>query len=385
MKCKAPWTHLRLETDGRIKPCSSFFGEIIDRPLTTIQKDFDGIEFQGFRELQSKGKFIEECKECQIDSELGNPSHRDYWNTKYATVTEPKIRELELCLSNKCNFRCISCNSYFSDRWYDFEIELKTEGVNMDFLHGLAPSKQLNSFFDLEDLDVSELKLLRMIGGEPFLEHRFLHVFEYFKSHGVIGQMELFVNTNNSIWPTKSWFDYINLFDKLTVVLSIDGVGKMGEFIRYGMKFDRFENNLKKWLSYCSENPNRKIAYNILAHNFSILGVFDVIDWIKTIDITVAENVNSGIKDDGISVDLILGPQHMTLQKLPEDTKNIIREKIQDIDSVFATRILDFLDLGVYDNNMMIEYCKFYESLQKRFTVPEKCNIIYQSVKQSLL
>ena len=75
----------------------------------------------------------------------------------------------------------------------------------------------------------------------------------------------------------------------------------------------------------------------------------------------------------------------MTLQKLPEDTKNIIREKIQDIDSVFATRILDFLDLGVYDNNMMIEYCKFYESLQKRFTVPEKCNIIYQSVKQSLL
>ena len=33
-------------------------------------------------------------------------------------------------------------------------------------------------------------------------------------------------------------------------MFSIDGVGEVGEFVRYGFKQKRFETNLRKWLDF---------------------------------------------------------------------------------------------------------------------------------------
>ena len=159
MRCSAPWVTIRQDENGMVVPCSTYFDRFknvkIGETHKNLQEFFDGNEYYNFRMRMVTNEDIPGCIECKVDAKNGNPSHRDYWNEKYPHVVTPSIRELELCLSNKCNFQCIMCNSHFSQNLYDDDIALNNIGV--DKVGQIAPQKHLTSPYDLFNVNLENL------------------------------------------------------------------------------------------------------------------------------------------------------------------------------------------------------------------------------------
>ena len=366
MKCLAPWVTIRQDEDGSVMPCSSYFTRLKDVKIGSthrnIQEFFNGSDYNDFRMRMCNDEDIKGCIECKVDAENGNPSHRDYWNTKYANITEPAIRELELCLSNKCNFQCIACNSHFSNKWYKDDKVLNELGV--DKTGQLSPRRHLTSPDDMVGVNLDSLVLLRILGGEPLIEPRFLNVFEVLKERNIIQNVELFINTNNYIFPNKEWQEYLRLFKKITIVLSIDSIGKLGEWNRHGFDMKKFTINEGRWINFPTN-----VAYNSVVHNFSVLGLNDLIHWVDL-------PIHFGMEGKDHALDLTLGPSYLCIQNLPEHTKELIADKLDQR----LYKVKEFMFAEEHNPKYVKQYKKFYEYFEKKWGMPKENKLIYESV-----
>lgn len=344
MKCKAPFVHIRQDQDGMIAPCSSSFdmfeNAIVGKTVSNLQDFFDGKEYTEFRNKMNRGEYIKGCIECKKDFELDIPSHRDYFNSKYSDVVEPKIRELELCISNLCNFKCVMCNGTFSSSWYSREFELEKLGIDRKYI--IPKQKYLRSSHDITSLDLSELNSLRLLGGEPFADINFLQVFQHLDKINIIDKIELNLNTNNSIFPSLKWMKYLLKFKKINLVLSIDSIKELGEFCRQGMNFSVFDRNRKRWEDLAT-NHNIEISYNTVAHVWSVFGLNELSDYLEL-------PVTFGVEGFGHAIDMTLKPDYLTLLYLP----NPLKDKISNYLDVKFDKIIEFM----YSESFQIEYCK---------------------------
>ena len=65
----------------------------------------------------------------------------------------------------------MTCNTRFSSSWYDDDILL-----GRTFYTDIGRNYKSN--FDIEKVDLSELRELKILGGEPFLENKYLDIFK---------------------------------------------------------------------------------------------------------------------------------------------------------------------------------------------------------------
>ena len=141
--CMAPFTHIQLNPYGEINPCCIFDKRIYQKYDSLFQA-FNSPENKDLRSKMIKDEWIEGCKKCYRDDEIGKSSYRKNFNSKYDKkyIQNPKIKELEFSASNLCNFKCMDCNYKFSS--------------------AIDGKVSRNS---LPDLDLSELEDLKILGG----------------------------------------------------------------------------------------------------------------------------------------------------------------------------------------------------------------------------
>jgi len=364
MNCKAPFVHTRIDIDNRIFPCSSFIGDFDADTLIDgrIDKVFYGDKYQKFRQQMKNYEYIHGCQECKIDFELGLESHRDYFNKKYFDVNKPELYELELCLSNRCNFQCVMCNSIFSSSLYHRDQVLNDLGIERE--GQTSKKKFLTTSIDLKFLNLKKLNRLRILGGEPIIENNFLKIFSYLESIGKISEITLTLNTNNSVFPSNRWIKFLKKFKKIDLVFSLDSIGQLGEYCRRGLKFYDFKENRKKWEDTFQ---NLNISFNSVIHNISIFGITELIEYIDL-------PINYGMEGNGHSLDLILMPNFLTLRYLPDHVKNHI---IRNLDDRFKP-IFDFMSVSEYDEKSCMDLYIFLNYLND---FPMELNYLYNEMK----
>lgn len=366
MNCKAPFVHIRQDTDGIISPCSTFWQDRNKskwklRDGESLNDFFYSDKYDDFRKIMVEGKPIPGCMDCIVDDEQNTSSHKDYWNKKYENVNDVKIRELELCLSNKCNFACIMCNSHFSQRLYERDKKLYELGV--DNRGQISNSKFVTSPYKIDDIDLAELNTLRLLGGEPFIEKSFLNVFKTLKEKNVIQNITLTVNTNNSIFPDDKWLSYLEMFKEIKVVLSLDSVGAHGEFIRKGLNFEKFKRNKKQWAQISN------VSFNSVIYNLSILGLHKLIEYVDL-------PVHYGVEGDGHAIDLVLGPVYLSILYLPDETKQLIEKYLNGK----YDKIVKFMYSEKYNHDYMKQFLIMFSYLNRNNDAPPECLSIYESV-----
>ena len=82
-----------------------------------------------------------------------------------------------------------------------------------------------------------------------------------------IDRAHIIIVSNGSVPPTKDWTDKLDRAEKILLMFSIDGIGELGEYVRYGLKMKRFTRNLQKWIEYIAghRNPDSKFRYHFVA------------------------------------------------------------------------------------------------------------------------
>ncbi len=309
-----------------------------------INSTFHGSKWDSFRKKMLKLEPIKSCQSCYDDELKGLTSLRQDFNQYYLTehnINNPEIRDIEMAMSNKCNFKCVSCEVKFSSFWYDDEKILEKIIPRQGYDDDPQMSDSDYENFDiidsshlLKNINLENINTIRLLGGEPFIDNNLLNFVKKLN----LQDLTMIFTTNCSVFP-KKWMTTLDEVKTFIATFSIDGTYDIGEFVRYGFKQKVFERNLIKWLIFL-ENKKRKIFYHYMC---GIMNVFDF------------ENTNEYLKqfDGHVWIEMIEEPSYLNLKYLPDKTKKWILEQIEN-------DVIEFhLWSGDYDENHCVNFLKY--------------------------
>ena len=370
MLCKAPWNHIQINAEGTINPCCMFSPTIYHKEYRNLQEAFDGPENLDLRKRMLNGESIKGCEKCDLYESLNKYSYREHFDMKYdsSTLKNPKIRELEFALDNVCNFKCVTCSSRFSSKWYNDDLKLIELGIPR---HSEAISKRkkiLKNVNNLDDLDLSELNYLKLIGGEPFINDAYIDILKKLN----LENLELALITNNSVFPEK-WIDLIMKVKTLNLQISIDGVYEVGEFVRSGMNFKKFTENLIRWKKLSEIETKIDIKFNFVVHSLNILNLKSTIKYLEDMGFRIEVK---HIKEQKLEIDFLKEPYYINLSYLPISLKKIIENKLDFNLNGKRDMIVDFMYSNEHDKKIMKTFFKYCVFLEKKQIIPKDCEFI---------
>lgn len=185
------------------------------------------------------------------------------------TRVDPTI--VEVYFNNTCNLGCLYCGEHLSST---IEAENRKWGhFNQDGINLRSNIKQFKSlvpmFWKWFEDGFSKIKRLHVLGGEPFYQTEFdklLDMIELYPNP----ECELNIVTNLMISKDRlekyvgRFRDILRkrLLKRIDITCSIDCWGEEQEYVRYGIKLDRWEDNFQyllgqKWLTL---NINQTIS-----------------------------------------------------------------------------------------------------------------------------
>ena len=242
------------------------------------------------------------------------------------------LQMLDVRNDNICNLKCRSCGPQWSSRWASER--------------GITPIR-VHQPFDIDQLDLTNLKSIYYCGGEPFLSEQ--HV-DTLKSVTDPKNVRLVYNTNCT---TLKWHDqYIpDLWDKFNHVLvnvSIDAVGPPAEAIRSGTVWSEVESVLLELRKLATV---KRLAITVTPV-VSALNIWWFDSWLEYFDSWPLDRVwpiNNG--DESIGLGIIPHDRRPAIIDMLENSKFAIRFesaidilKTQDI----TRRWPDFLKQQTY-------------------------------------
>jgi len=251
--CNAFTNHLCITVSGFVQPCCRFQG---------FKKKFEykTLNYKNYLAVNTDG-WVTGCESCRFEEEKGKNSYRTTHNENFGK--SDKIEFLELSLSNKCNLTCRMCGPEASDKWVD----LIQENEELKKFVGKPNNFEQFSIGKLfSTIDLSNLTHIKYLGGEPFITPEFHFLCQYLERMNLIEDISLWINTNITVFPTKV-MEYLKQFKNVYLALSLDGVGNINEYIRYGKPWSIIENNIDNFVAIKSDKIYPYIHTTVQAYN----------------------------------------------------------------------------------------------------------------------
>ena len=259
MFCNFTSNHLSItQNDGRIRPCCEYIGDDswLDckaENVSTLESVLKSYRWFNLREEHVEGGYKHSgCINCEKQEKINILSHRQWGN--HFQESNNLLEDLEISLGNNCNMMCRICRPGQSSMW-DSAIE-KIPLLNKIDRYSMTKNGQEYVLPLLKKSNLSNLKRVTILGGEPLINPNFNLFIDLLESKCNLKNLELRIVTNGSIFPSSK----IKTFNKMKNVyidLSIDAIGKHAETIRYGQPWKLIYKNIKKWLN---NSFNVKIA-----------------------------------------------------------------------------------------------------------------------------
>jgi organic radical activating enzyme len=311
-----------------------------------------------------EGQWHASCQRCRVEEENQQRSGRIHSLTrieefeeethqegalaqKVFSLTHPDgsinpsdfpVEELDLRFGNKCNLSCRSCGPVDSSGWYSDYAKMGNE--SFDDTGGTVylrpkPDGRIEAINDhynwYEGIDVperfskdlSKLRRVYFVGGEPLLMKEHLRTLEWLVAQGLSKKISLEYNTNLTVLPDAVmtlWKE----FDFVGVGVSMDGFGKFHEYLRYPGKAEIMEKNLRK-LDQSEAHLRGWLACTISAQNISHLP--DFIIWKEQQQF---KKIRNDYARPPISVHLLHKPAQMNVRSLPAEAKKLVERRLLD-------------------------------------------------------
>lgn len=285
--CLAPWVHAYVHTSGARELCC-IAEESAEPRVMTREEFWNSPYMKEARQKMLRGEAPSECKHCvaQVKPlyEHFNWNYRDQLQSiKENTDPDGTFRgeplSFDYRLTNLCNFKCQMCGSDNSSAWQKEISETKGEAALPNWLHksneGKLKEFQNASVRDL--LRAIENKSLREIywtGGEPLLNEQHWQVMQKMVAQGMSASVHVRYNTNLSILQFKGthlFRDLLAHFPRFDLNASLDATGAIGEYLRYGLKWEQWKRNFDEALSYPGVRERMAIDHRVTAMGLSDL------------------------------------------------------------------------------------------------------------------
>ena len=330
--------------------------------------------------------------------EITNSDWREDYNPKY----------VEVAFSNACNFKCSYCGPAYSSTWMEeinkhggypttdkFNDNMWLERENKMPIPHRDYNPYVEAFWKWWPDLYRDLHTFRITGGEPLLSKDTWKVLDYvIEQENPNKELQLAINSNLGV-PDELIDRFIEKIQKIEdeervrefiVFTSVDTWGKQAEYIRTGLEFNRFWDNVNKILEKCPRvNLTIMSTYNALSvpnYEKLLYGLYDLKKQYGGSD----RYWNSAIFLDS---SYLRYPQHQTVQILPKKwDKEILKQaqvadflgvpkfdhkyigysdiEIQKIKRIYDWKVTNWMDKEKHVKNYQYNFYRFVTEHDKR-------------------
>jgi len=306
--CLAPWTHTYLSPQTERRMCCASrepaqnFEQYIDTASgtgeyipTTLEEHWNSEHMRSVRRRMMDGEILPECDVC--NNRLLNTSvYRDYFThlfqhkltEVYASTDETGATTMrpvswDYRFSNLCNFKCRTCGDMLSSSW---ETEQKTHNM----INWADPKnnwqkpqvrQQIAEFQDSQieaefanAVEQHSIEEVYWVGGEPLMYEQHWRYMQRIIELGDGPRVYARYNTNLSRINYRGINLYTDILDHVRdwqICASIDGTGKIGEYIRTGLSWSTFCENFEQGLAHARHRRQMRLDFTL-----TLPGMFEV-------------------------------------------------------------------------------------------------------------
>lgn len=215
-----------------------------------------------------------ECNKCRTEEKYNNRSQRiTSLNVIPQATPASQLTWLDIQGDITCNGGCLSCGPAWSSFWQAEQARFKgipVQSQNLD-------TKKVADYI-FSNLDVSNLRILQFLGGEPFLSSFDQHSIEWIPNPDLC---ILKYTTNASIWPGKQRLELWKKFKSVNINFSIDGTGDLFEYLRYPLKWNTVDSNVRRLVESADSNYTFSINHTMSPANLLRFDEFDA--WVNDV------------------------------------------------------------------------------------------------------
>lgn len=306
--CMAPWTHTYLSPQTERRLCCASrepaqnFQQYIDTAAgtgkyipITLEQHWNSDHMKSVRQRMMQGETLPECEVCN-DKLLNTSVYRSYfqhlfadkydeiWETTDDTgYTTMKPVSWDYRFSNLCNFKCRMCGDMLSSAW-----ESEQRQHNMINWHDpkntwMVPEvkSQITEFQDTQieaefaqAVEEHRVEEVYWVGGEPLMYEQHWRYMQRIIELGDGPRVYARYNTNLSRTKYKGVDLYTDILSHVRdwqVCASLDGTGKIGEYIRTGLDYNQWLENFKQGIAIQRHRRQMRIDFTL-----TLPGMFEV-------------------------------------------------------------------------------------------------------------
>jgi organic radical activating enzyme len=393
--CLAKWTQVTMHLhNGMTHSCHHPVAHKI--PLREIKNNPTALHNTNFkkkiRRKMISGEKPEECEYCWNVEKTSNsfsdrifkssepwsePYLEEIKNLKWNHNYNPKY--VEVSFSNVCNFKCAYCSPICSSKWTE---EINKYGgyilkdLNYNNLEYLEETDQLpynhteynpyvESFWNWWPELYRDLNTFRITGGEPLLCKDTWKILDFISETDEPNRnLNISINTNLGV-PKELIIDLVekakkiideNRVHEFIIFTSCEAYGEQSEYVRYGMNFDLFFENLE----YILENlPKVNIVMMATFNALSVFSYDKLID--KVFEIKKKYHSENRYWPPALQLDTsyLMWPNFLSVKILEDEQKELILKSAKKV-FYYATKEFSFKHYG-FSNTEVQKIKRIYD------------------------
>lgn len=340
--CPLPFRHLFVEPRG-IKPCCSYTNLYQHGIDSWINSD----ELKNLQHNILTGKIDPGCEYCINAEKKSSSGTRLEALSSYGQLSDhtTQIDYIDYRASNICNFRCRSCDPFYSNgiaQEARRHPELQTFYAIPD--NKIAPTTQADKKWILENL--SKIKKLMFTGGEPTKIPEVREIIELIRQEK-IKDINLLI-TSNASFDDDYWFSITEEMPNLHWTLSLDAVGDRAEIIRDGTRWSRVKDNIERMFDI-----SHSVNIGTVVTNLSLLGLGELFDFVNGLEKKYSHRANGRTQ----LIEVCAWPDQLSPYNWPEEKKpriisylrSLLEQELQEKQRQIVTNLIDTISVQTFD------------------------------------
>ena len=251
------------------------------------QEMYDHPRMQTLRSNILNGVKDDACGTCWNQEDRGLRSFRTHSNGA-EKIEYTGLRTIDLTASNICNLRCRMCSptasnllmadyKYFDDNNLLDRVKVTTSERFVKSIPLVATDSLQWEWLMENTNSITEIKAS---GGEPFYDNKVITLLKRYVETGASKNTKLHFHTNATQF-TEEICELLNQFKLNSHTFSVDGTGKIYEYIRYPATFEELNKSIDLYSSSV-KNYYKMAEFNLVVSSLNVLNINKYLDWVYT-------------------------------------------------------------------------------------------------------
>lgn len=344
--CSVPFNEPYTNTFGAFGLCCIENESFNKNEKIFLNQDFDNHwnsdYLKSTRRSMLSGVLPPQCQVCIKHESVGKQSVRQRRNLRYFGEEEPtaeniKVKKL-LDATDKdgnmskdvkpegvlfstgrlCQLGCISCSSTYStflesefDKigWHD---GFKDKKDPIDTSIKLGQTEINTHLYQYLKNNIEHINFMQVTGGEPLINKQFIEFLEWCVDNNYSKNIRLLITTNGMNIP-KDKLGCLKKFSHVIISCSIDGYGKLDEYIRHPTIWDEKLKNIE-WLKYEVD----EFVVGSVVYSLNVLGLYELSTWLESNNI---KHLFYPLEE----------PSFLHCKNMPQQLKQIAKDRVNKI------------------------------------------------------